>query len=63
MTWHHLPPLKPCQVFKEASPEVLRYRLGIWEGPVEVRKKQRCLLKLKLKFLGFTMVYLVTVNN
>ncbi|CAK9086901.1 unnamed protein product [Durusdinium trenchii] len=27
--------LLEAQVFKEASPEVVRYRLGIWEGPVE----------------------------
>jgi len=27
--------LLEAQVFKEASPEVVRYRLGIWEGPIE----------------------------
>ena len=26
--------LLEAQVFKEASPEVVRYRLGIWEGPL-----------------------------
>jgi len=30
--------LLEAQVFKEASPEVVRYRLGIWEGPVEDEK-------------------------
>ena len=26
------------KVFKEASPEVVRYRLGIWEGPIEAER-------------------------
>ena len=37
---HQKPKLStlPGKVFKEASPEVVRYRLGIWEGPIEAER-------------------------